>query len=281
MEGAKYVCSPPPRDEAEPEGLLAGAGRRRVPNFLVRPLPVPLRRPAGKLIPKAPHQLPLGSERHSRRGDPAADPVLRGRGQGPHHAEPVRGPDLDQPCQDVRAPPAEGHDRGRRGRRHRDLGPGRKETIRQETCTTAPTTRPMRYRGDGLADDHRARRSSPKTARSAANPATALSSNATCRPSPNRAAKAGCPPDACGAIAHPRSIRSRGLTGHTPFGSLLTRDKQQNGFLSHEARPDTGCHSAGYRGIRSPRRAGLCASTGSDREPRRLKQPPPRPNCRK
>jgi dihydropyrimidinase len=48
MEGAKYVCSPPPRDEASQAGVLGGPAAGRVLAVLVRPLPVPLRRPAGQ-----------------------------------------------------------------------------------------------------------------------------------------------------------------------------------------------------------------------------------------
>jgi dihydropyrimidinase len=46
--------------------------------------------PHGKLDAEGPHLVPLGAERHSRRRDAAADPVLGGRRQGPHHAQPVR-----------------------------------------------------------------------------------------------------------------------------------------------------------------------------------------------
>ena len=85
MEGAKYVCSPPPRDEASQAGVLGGHAAGRVLAVLLRPLPVPLRRPAGQARAEGPHLVPLGAERHSGRRDAAADPVLRRRRQGPHH----------------------------------------------------------------------------------------------------------------------------------------------------------------------------------------------------
>ena len=124
MEGAKYVCSPPPRDEASQVGVLGGLAAGRVLAVLLRPLPVPLRRSAGQARAEGPHLVPLGAERHSRRRDAAADPVLRGRRQGPHHAQRVRRADRDQPRQDLRALSEEGHHRGRQRRRHRDLGSG-------------------------------------------------------------------------------------------------------------------------------------------------------------
>ena len=146
MEGAKYVCSPPPRDEAIAAGR-AGAASRPACSRCSRPTTARSATtiPQGKLNAEGPHQLPLGAERHSRRRDAAADPVLGGRGQGPHHAQPVRGAVVDQPRQDVRPVSAQGHDRRRLGRRHRDLGPGAQgHDHGQATCTTARTTRPTR-----------------------------------------------------------------------------------------------------------------------------------------
>ena len=55
MEGAKYVCSPPPRDEASQQACWDGLAAARVLAVLVRPLPVPLRRPAGQAHPEGPH----------------------------------------------------------------------------------------------------------------------------------------------------------------------------------------------------------------------------------
>ena len=44
MSGAKYVCSPPPRDRASQDAIWRGLDRRRVRDLLLRPLPVPVRR---------------------------------------------------------------------------------------------------------------------------------------------------------------------------------------------------------------------------------------------
>ena len=82
-EGAKFVCSPPPRDAASQADLLGGHRARRLRPLLLRPLPVPLRRPGGQAEPEGADELPPHPERHSRRRDAAADPVLRGRHEGP------------------------------------------------------------------------------------------------------------------------------------------------------------------------------------------------------
>ena len=42
MEGTKYVCSPPPRDDREPASMLGWLAAARVLAVLVRSLPVPL-----------------------------------------------------------------------------------------------------------------------------------------------------------------------------------------------------------------------------------------------
>ena len=52
--------------QGEPEGVLGGHAAGRVLAVLVRPLPVPLRRPAGQARAEGPHLLSLGAERHSR-----------------------------------------------------------------------------------------------------------------------------------------------------------------------------------------------------------------------
>jgi dihydropyrimidinase len=121
MEGTKYVLSPAAR-QSEPAGVLGGPAAAGVLAVLVGPLPVPLRRSAGQARPERPDLVSLGAERHSRRRDAAADPVFRGRRQGPHHAQRVRRADRDQPRQDLRALSEKGHDCGRQRRRYRDLG---------------------------------------------------------------------------------------------------------------------------------------------------------------
>ena len=124
QHGGRQVCLlAAAARQGEPAGVLGGHAAGRVLAVLVRPLPVPLRRSARQAGAEGPHVVPLGAERHSRRRDAAADPVLRGRRQGPHLAQRIRRADLDQPRQDLRPLSEERHDRGRRRRRHRDLGP--------------------------------------------------------------------------------------------------------------------------------------------------------------
>ncbi len=122
MEGDEICLLAAAARRGKSAGLLAGHAAGRVLAVLVRPLPVPLRRPEGQADAEGPHLVSLGAERHSGRRDAAADPVLRRRRQGPHFAERVCGADGHQSRQDLRALSEEGHDRGRRRRRHRDLG---------------------------------------------------------------------------------------------------------------------------------------------------------------
>ena len=77
MEGAKYVCSPPPRDEASQEACWEGLQQGVFSLFSSDHCPFRYDDPEGKLNPKGTHLLPLGAERHSRRRDAPADPVLR------------------------------------------------------------------------------------------------------------------------------------------------------------------------------------------------------------
>ena len=145
MEGAKYVCSPPPRDEASQKACWLGLETGVFQVFSSDHCPFRYDDPAGQADPQGPHQLPLGAERHSRRRDAAADPVLRRRREGAHHAQPVRGAQRHQPRQDVRPASAQGHDRRRRRCRHRHLGPGSQgDDHPVASCTTAPTTRPTK-----------------------------------------------------------------------------------------------------------------------------------------
>ena len=131
MEGAKYVCSPPPRDAASQKACWLGLETGVFQVFSSDHCPFRYDDARGQARSQGPHQLPLGAERHSGRRDTAADPVLRGRREGAHHAEPVRGAHRHQPRQDVRAVSAQGHDRRRRRCGHRHLGPRAPVTISQ------------------------------------------------------------------------------------------------------------------------------------------------------
>ena len=102
---------------------LGGHHDRRVPDLLVRPLPVLYDGPQGKL------NRPRAARRSAgcRTASPASRsrmPMLFSEGvvEGPHHAGAVRGADLHQPRQDLWPLPAEGLDRRRLGRRHRAVG---------------------------------------------------------------------------------------------------------------------------------------------------------------
>ena len=121
MEGAKYVCSPPPRDKASQEasGRASATACSRCSRPIIARSAMTIRRANSR---EGPHLVPLGAERHSRRRDAAADPVLRRRRQGPDHPQPLRRADLDQSRQDLRALSEQGHDRGRQRRRYRYLG---------------------------------------------------------------------------------------------------------------------------------------------------------------
>ena len=102
MEGAKYVCSPPPRDEASQEACWEGIETGVFQVFSSDHCPFRYDDPQGKLDAEGAHEVPLGAERHPRRRDAAADPVLgRGR-EGPHRAQRLRGADRDQSRQDLR-----------------------------------------------------------------------------------------------------------------------------------------------------------------------------------
>ena len=91
MEGAKYVCSPPPRDEASQRACWEGLQQGVFSLFSSDHCPFRYDDPQRQARAEGPHLVPLGAERHSGRRDAAADPVLRGCRQGPHHAERVCG----------------------------------------------------------------------------------------------------------------------------------------------------------------------------------------------
>ena len=132
MEGAKYVCSPPPRDEASQKACWLGLETGVFQVFSSDHCPFRYDDPAGKLTPKGRTSFRWVPNGIPGRRDAAADPVLRGRGEGAHHAQPVRGAQRHQPRQDVRPASEEGHHRRRRRCRHRHLGPGPQVTISQD-----------------------------------------------------------------------------------------------------------------------------------------------------
>ncbi len=85
MEGTKYVCSPPPRDEASQKACWEGLQQGIFSLYSSDHCPFRYDE-TGKLASEGRTSVPLGAERHSRRRDAAADSVLGRRRQGP--AEP-------------------------------------------------------------------------------------------------------------------------------------------------------------------------------------------------
>ena len=77
MEGAKYVCSPPPRDKASQEACWEGLQQGVFSVFSSDHCPFRYDDPQGKLHAERPHELPLGAERHSRASRPACRSCFR------------------------------------------------------------------------------------------------------------------------------------------------------------------------------------------------------------
>ena len=123
LEGAKYGCSPPPRDRASHEAIWRGLGRRHLPGLLVRPRALPLRR-VGQAPEGRSHDVQGHGQRGARDRAPAPAALLGGCPAGPALAQRVRGPRRDQPRAALRPLSPQGHDRPRRGRRSRPLGSG-------------------------------------------------------------------------------------------------------------------------------------------------------------
>src|SRR3954468_768541 len=122
MEGAKHVCSPPPRDEASQEACWEGLRTGVFSVFSSDHCPFRYDDPHGKLTPKArtsfrwvPNGIP---------GVAARLPILFSEGVGKGRIDLNRfgRADLPQPCQDLWPLSAQGHDCGWGRCRHRDLG---------------------------------------------------------------------------------------------------------------------------------------------------------------
>ena len=171
MEGAKYVCSPPPRDEASQEACWEGLQQGVFSLFSSDHCPFRYDDPHGKLAPKG-----RTSFRWVPNGIPGVEtrlPILFSEGvkKGRISLNEFVALHRDQPRQDLRALSEEGHHRGRRRRRHRDLGPGAPSDDR--AALTAPRLRlhALRgHRGDGLAGLHHGAR--PRGVRRAGSSAT-------------------------------------------------------------------------------------------------------------
>jgi dihydropyrimidinase len=66
MTGAKYVCSPPPRDKESQQAIWEGITSGRVSDLFVRSLSFQVRRSQGKTDAEVPHFLPLDSQWNPR-----------------------------------------------------------------------------------------------------------------------------------------------------------------------------------------------------------------------
>ena len=121
VEGAKWMCSPPPRRACRPGGAVAGARARRSPDHLVgsRALSVRRDRQAAR---RSQSELQAGRERPAGPGGAAAAAVRRDGFEGPAGPGKVRRADRDRAGKDLQSASAQGLDRGRRRCRHRDLG---------------------------------------------------------------------------------------------------------------------------------------------------------------
>ena len=111
MSGAKYVCSPPPRDRASQDAIWRGTRGRRVPDLLLRPLPVPVRR-RGRQEPTPKARTSFRWVPNGIPGVAARLPILFSEGvaKGRITLIGVRRADFDQPRQDVRALSPQGFD---------------------------------------------------------------------------------------------------------------------------------------------------------------------------
>ena len=120
FEGAKYVCSTPLRPARAPGGAVARAADERPVGGVDRPLPVLLQAAEGD----GARRLLEDPERAAGRRAPDG-PAAPGRGRRAHLAAALDRAGLRDPGADVRALPAQGHDRAGLGRRHRRLRPDR------------------------------------------------------------------------------------------------------------------------------------------------------------
>ena len=155
LEGTKFCCSPPPRDQAAQEAVWRGLANGTFQVFSSDHAPYRYDE-TGKLL-----KGDKTTFKDTANGVPGIElrvPLLfsEGVGKGRHRPQPLCRADRDQPRQALRPLPEQGHDRGRQRRRHRDLGPGARSHGRPPgCCTTMSATRPTRARtahrlaGDG------------------------------------------------------------------------------------------------------------------------------------
>jgi dihydroorotase-like cyclic amidohydrolase len=119
MQGAKYVCSPPPRDLASQEACWEGP---KTGMFSSDHCPFRVDE-TGKLVPKGKSSFRWVPNGIPGVGSSAAHPVLRGCHEEAHRPAELRRRHGHQSRQDLRPLSAQGYDRGGLRCRHRDLGP--------------------------------------------------------------------------------------------------------------------------------------------------------------
>ena len=139
FEGAKFVMSPPLREKWHQDVLWKGIVAEQPAGRLDRPLPVLHERTAAEA--GRPGRLLEDSQRRARHRD-AADAALGWRRpREAHRHAPLRRDRVVESGADVRAVAAQGHDRGRLGRRPRDLGSEQDgHAVGQARITCASTT---------------------------------------------------------------------------------------------------------------------------------------------
>ena len=124
FEGAKYMCSPPPRDKANQEVIWRGLATGVFDVFSSDHAGYRYDDPEGKM--KHGRNAPF---KKVANGVPGLEVrtallVLGGRRQGTHRPSAIRRADIDQCRQALRPPPAQGDHRGRQRRGPGNLGSG-------------------------------------------------------------------------------------------------------------------------------------------------------------
>ena len=122
FEGAKYMCSPPPRDKANQEVIWQGLATGVFDVFSSDHAGYRYDDPEGKMKHGRNAPFKEGGEWRARPRSADRAPVLGRRRQGTHRPAKIRRADIDQRRQALRPPPAQGHHRGRQRRGPGDLG---------------------------------------------------------------------------------------------------------------------------------------------------------------
>ena len=130
FEGAKFMCSPSPRDAAEHARMWDMVRRGVLDVVSSDHSGWCYEGPRGKRMNGDRRVVPRHSQRRARLVRPPADPVQRGRRQGKHRSQPLCPPDRDQSSEAVRAD-RQGQHRNWLRRRSRAVGPGEAGDDRQ------------------------------------------------------------------------------------------------------------------------------------------------------